>query len=59
MKKMEDIAFKIIVKTYKRYKLKSGCRFFDYQWFNSEKLVFTIGVFQSYGIEIILIYKKN
>jgi len=55
---MESIFFKIVVKTYKRYSLKSGCRFFDYQWFNCEKLVFTIGVFESYGIEIILIYKK-
>jgi len=55
---MEDIIFKINTKFCKRYKYKSGLNNYYYKWFNVEKLIFSIGVYNSYGIEIILIYKK-
>lgn len=55
---MNDILFKINIKTYKRYKYKSGFNNCYYQWFDIEKLIFSAGVNQSYGIEIIFIYKK-
>jgi len=55
---MEDIIFKINTKFCKRYKHKSGFNNCYYQWFDVEKLIFSIGVYDSYGIEIIFIYKK-
>lgn len=55
---MENIAFKVKFKTFRRYELRSGFYRFHYEWFNSEKIVFSCGVKDSYGIEIILTYNK-
>lgn len=58
MRIMEDIIFKINIKTCKKYKYKSGFNNSYYKWFDVEKLIFSLGVYDSYGIEIIFIYKK-
>lgn len=55
---MNDICLKIVVKSFRKYKLKSGFNSFNYNWFDVEKIVFSFGIRDSYGIEIILIYKK-
>lgn len=56
---MNNILFKINIKFCKRYKYKSGFNNCYYKWFNVEKLIFSLGVYDSYGIEIIFIYKNK
>ena len=55
---MNDLYFKINIKTYKKYKYKTGFNNHYFKWFDVEKLNFSAGVHQSFGIEIIFIYKK-